>query len=84
MKQFPWSYILLMTVLLCVSHAGSADAAWYNAAWAYRQQVTVSSSVTASTLTNFPLHIAVTDGANELFDYAQADGDDILFTASDG
>jgi len=35
-------------------------------------------------LTDFPLMVKITDGANDVFANAQADGDDILFTAADG
>lgn len=64
---------------------------WYDAGWLYRQQIvskqqiTVASNITPSTtLTNFPVLIKLTDQANPIFNKALANGDDIVFTLSDG
>ncbi|MBN2056540.1 DUF2341 domain-containing protein, partial [bacterium] len=62
----------------------SSLAAWYNGAWTYRQEITLAAALTDSSLSNFPAHIAIADGANHLFDHTQSDGDDILFTNADG
>jgi len=57
---------------------------WFNASWIYRKQIVIDESmVSGSTdLTNFPILINITDSG--LLANAQADGDDITFTSSDG
>ena len=57
---------------------------WYDPAWLFRQKITILSTVTDTNLTDFPYLIKINDPTNELFVNAQTDGDDILFTASDG
>ncbi len=57
---------------------------WYNTSWKYRQQITIDSSIADSDLTNFPALIQTTDSSNDIFSDAQTDGDDLLFTSSDG
>jgi len=57
---------------------------WYNANWKYRQKITISSDVTDSDLENFTLLVSLTDNTNDIFSNAQSDGDDMLFTSSDG
>jgi hypothetical protein len=58
--------------------------AWYNGAWPYRKAITIASGQVSgpSNLTNFPMLFSVTDA--NLGSAAQATGNDILFTASDG
>jgi len=57
---------------------------WYSGNWPYRQEVTILSTMVPNTdQTNFPVVIAITN-ANDLFAQAQVDGDDILFTSSNG
>ena len=59
--------------------------AWYGeVGWQYRQKVTISQTVTPATLSSFPYLIKIVDAGNPLFAKAQTDGDDILFTLSDG
>jgi hypothetical protein len=58
--------------------------AWHDTAWHYRQKITIFPTVTDTNLTDFPYLIKIDDPTNELFVNAQTDGDDILFTASDG
>lgn len=63
---------------------------WYNSSWGYRKKITIDSNKVSgsSNLTNFPMLISTTtvdwkdtvNGGN----VGQDDGDDILFTASDG
>jgi len=55
---------------------------WYDTAWAYRKTVTIDYTKVGATLTDFPALVSATD--TNLRDLAQADGDDILFTSSDG
>ena len=64
-----------------VEAAGSGN--WYNAAWLYRKKITIDNTkVGSGGVTNFPVLISLTDTG--LQSNAQADGDDILFTSSDG
>lgn len=63
----------------------SADAAWYGSTgWSYRKKLVIDAGKVSgsSNLTNFPVLVSRTD--TDLRDYAQSDGDDILFTSSDG
>ena len=78
--------IMLIGVFFCLlGFTPEAEAAWYGASWTNRQKITIGSAMTPNTdQTDFPVLIKLTDGANVLFSTAQADGDDILFTASDG
>lgn len=55
-----------------------------DAGWQYRKQITITGTMTANTTqTNFPLMVRRTSDSN-LAIRAQSDGDDILFTSSDG
>jgi hypothetical protein len=69
--------ILVLAILLLPSHSYAQS--WYDTGWAYRKNVTFNSSqVGEDNLTSFPVLISVTD--SNLSTFAQADGDDILFT----
>ena len=59
-----------------------AQAAWYNSSWKYRKTITIDNTKVEENLSNFPVLISLTD--TDLRDNAQSDGDDILFTSSDG
>jgi hypothetical protein len=52
------------------------------AGWQYRKTVTVNRARVSGTQTSFPVLIMVND--SDLLSRAQSDGDDIVFTASDG
>lgn len=56
---------------------------WADAAYGYRQEITIDSSVLSNSVTDFPLALKVGVG-NDLFDKARADGYDIFFTEDDG
>ena len=60
-----------------------AQAAWYDANWSNRQKITILPTLADAELTNFPYLVKIT-ATNPVFSIAQADGDDILFTAADG
>jgi len=64
--------------------ASVVSAAWYDADLIYRQEINVSSSVTGSDLTNFPLLVKIADAGNPIFGKAQSNGYDILFTDANG
>jgi hypothetical protein len=56
---------------------------WYNSNWLYRKKITIDHTKVSATLTNFPVLVNLSSDSN-LASRAQSDGDDILFTSSDG
>jgi len=62
----------------------STAAGWYNSSWSYRQKITIDHTKVTGSLTDFPVLISLASSTNPVFAEAQADGDDILFTSSDG
>ncbi len=74
----------LASVLLFLSVSTSAKGAWYDPAWGYRQEVTVTSLGNFSDLSNFPVLVELTAQGNPLFSNAQSIGGDILFTDAGG
>lgn len=64
-------------------YAKNAEAAWRDSAWAFRKKITIDHTKVPNTdQTNFPILINIRD-----FDVkanAQASGNDIMFTSSDG
>jgi len=57
---------------------------WSDAAWRYRQKVTVNANPVGATLTDFPLLVVLKDPTSLVWTKAQPDGKDVFFTASDG
>ncbi|HYL78443.1 MAG TPA: DUF2341 domain-containing protein, partial [Bryobacteraceae bacterium] len=68
----------------------ATDPAWYNTSWSNRKPITISHLQVSGTsnLTNFPMLFSVTDANLKTVasggSVGQANGNDILFTASDG
>ncbi len=62
----------------------STATSWYNSSWNYRQKITIDHTKVTEDLTDFPVLINLAGSTNPVFAEAQADGDDILFTSSDG
>jgi PKD repeat protein len=58
-------------------------APWYSCSWAYRKNITLNKTAVAADLTYFPVLVSLAADADLAAD-AQNDGDDILFTSSDG
>ncbi len=56
---------------------------WYDASWDYRKKITIDNTKVDDDLTDFPVLVATT-ADSDLSSHAQSDGDDILFTSSDG
>jgi alpha-L-arabinofuranosidase len=71
-----------LTALVLNSEA--TPAGWYDNDWTGRQKLVISSDITDADLTDFPVLIKITDQDNPVFDEAQVDADDILFTSADG
>ena len=57
---------------------------WYDYSWPYRQKITVDSALVTADLTDFPVTVKIDDSSHGVFEHAQADGDDILFTNASG
>lgn len=60
---------------------GEIPSDWYSSDWAHRKKITINSQKVVADLVNFPLLVSKTDSD---FIKSQADGDDFLFTSSDG
>lgn len=58
-------------------------AEWYNTSWSSRKKITIDNTKVTADLTNFPVLISLTSDTGLAAD-AQDDGDDIIFTSSDG
>ncbi len=88
LRRTPFSRFLCMIYLigaLFLFNIGSVAAeAWYDTNWLYRQKITILPSLADSDQTNFPYMVKITDSANSVFANALTNGDDILFTQSDG
>jgi hypothetical protein len=56
---------------------------WYNPSWDYRKKITVNHTRVQANSTAFPVLISLTSD-NDLASHAQSNGNDILFTSSDG
>ncbi len=61
----------------------SVGEGWYNAAWQRRKPITIDHTKVGSALTNYPVKIMRTSDS-DLAAGAQSNGNDILFTNSDG
>jgi hypothetical protein len=72
--------VLLFALL---TFASLAQAAWYDANWQYRKLLTIDHTKVGATLSNFPVLVSLTSDS-DLAARARSDGNDILFTASDG
>ncbi len=56
---------------------------WYNADWSYRKRITIDHTKVGANLADFPVLVSLASDADLASD-AQDDGDDILFTSSNG
>ena len=65
-----------------VSDLSPPPTPWYDSNWQLRKEITVDQTLVPSDLIDFPMLVSITD--SDLASSAQADGDDILFTAGDG
>jgi hypothetical protein len=62
--------------------AEAESVGWYNANWKYRKKLTIDSTKVNDDLRDFPISVTLTDG--NIVNKAQADGDDLVITATDG
>jgi hypothetical protein len=56
---------------------------WFDVNWSYRKSITIDHSKVISDMTDFPVLINLASDS-ELHSYAQSNGNDILFTTSNG
>lgn len=70
-------------VLIQAHYDEAGTLVWYDPDWSYRKQIIIDSDQVTGDLTNFPILVRLASDA-DLAAGAQADGSDILFTASDG
>ena len=61
----------------------SSSPAWYDTNWSYRKQISIDYMKVVADLADFPVLISLPSDADLAAD-AQSDGDDILFTSSNG
>ena len=78
-----WATIIITFLLVSFLPDTALGQAWYSVSWPYRKAITIDHTrVGAGPHTNFPVLINITDA--NLQALAQASGNDILFTSSDG
>ncbi|MFZ2206160.1 MAG: DUF2341 domain-containing protein [Microgenomates group bacterium] len=81
------SFLILLTVLpiaiMTFQYVNKSEAAWYNASWLHRKELTFNNSAQSSNLVNFPV-LVVLNETNFNFAEAKANGEDLRFTDTDG
>ena len=63
--------------------AEANGSSWYDSSWQYRKKITIDHTKVSADQTNFPVYVDLSSDP-DLAAHAQADGEDILFTGSDG
>ncbi len=66
---------------LTIDNSGTAN--WYNAQWKYRRKISFNNQYNGE-VTHFPVLIKLEHKVNFNYDLAHEDGNDLLFTDSDG
>lgn len=76
---------LIIAVVAIGTLPGSvkAEANWYDEAWKYRREITITSSLVTHDLAEFPVLLSLAED-KDLADKALKYGEDILFTADNG
>lgn len=83
-KLFTSLLAIVLMALFLPANVDADGASWYaTTTWKFRKSIIISSTITDSTMTDFPLLVYTATDAS-LASNAQADGDDILFTSSNG
>lgn len=78
--------LIFLLALSFLPPPATAAANWYNISWPYRQNITINKAYVNGTgviFTNFPVLVSITD-TYLTSSQVQSNGNDILFTASDG
>ncbi|QEF96413.1 hypothetical protein Mal15_04410 [Stieleria maiorica] len=71
------------TINVAAANDAPEIADWYHSDWGYRKEILVGAGQVSADLVGFPLLVHLNSDA-DLASFAQADADDILFTAGDG
>ncbi len=84
-----WLHLVVLAAVILVLvpvpvHADPGPG-WYDAGWKYRKKITVDNTRVSGTsdFSGFPVLVSLSSDSDLAAD-AQDDGDDILFTSSDG
>ena len=72
--------VVIITSMFIVPYTKNVKATWWDFDWDYKKEITIDHDQVAGDLNNFPVCINITDTG--LRDYAQSDGDDIVFVDS--
>ena len=81
-KIYKTTSILLIPIFIIGSFfffPFQAHAVWCDNDFSNKQKITIDNTKVSATLTDFPVRVHITDGANAIFSTPQADGDDIVF-----
>lgn len=57
---------------------------WHDSEWTYRQKTTIDHTQVASSQTDFPVLVSITNSSNPIFEKSQDSGNDIFFAETDG
>jgi len=76
------TFIFSVIIISSFGFVENVKAAWYNASWSYRKPITIDHTYVDSDLSNFPVLVSFDTSSIEA--NIQDDGDDLLFTSSDG
>jgi parallel beta-helix repeat protein len=71
------------TALMADDDCGAGSGNWFDPNWLYRDGILLSGGDFCATVNGFPVPVTI-NGNTGLQSFAQADGDDILFTLADG
>ena len=73
--------VLIGSALLFTQLTSQVKASWFSDSWGFRKKLTIDYTKVSGDQVYFPVLVSITDSS---LSKAQADGDDILFTSSDG
>ena len=77
------TFAVVNTFLMRQDQKKANASSWYDYAWRYRKVVTIDHTLVASNQSSFPVLIKLASDS-DIVAHAQTDGDDLLFTSSDG
>ncbi|NMI89221.1 DUF2341 domain-containing protein [Nanohaloarchaea archaeon] len=80
-KEMKIGKFLVLAIFSLIFISGAA-AEWYNSDWDYRKEITFNQSQISGSNEDFPTLINISD--SDLKEKAQNNGDDVLFTSSNG
>ncbi len=83
------SFFIIFFILSVIGISLLSDvyaASWYDTSWEYRKTITIDNAQVGGTsnLTDFPILVHITNDSDLSTANVQSDGDDFVFTSSDG